>query len=47
MSTSPTPAPRPGKGDRQGFNRLIFGVVIGAIAVLLGFLIGVVYFLRN
>ncbi|HEY7326142.1 MAG TPA: hypothetical protein VH592_00775 [Gemmataceae bacterium] len=47
MSFSPSPTPRPGKGDRQGFKRLILGVVIGAVAVILGFLIGAAYFLLS
>lgn len=47
MSLSPTPTPRPGDDGRQGFHRLILGVVIGAVAVILGFLIGAAYFLLS
>ena len=43
MSSS-TPEPRPRNGGRWSINRFAIGVLIGAIAALLGFVIALAYF---
>jgi hypothetical protein len=47
MSPSPLPTPRSGNAGRQSLDPFIHGVVTGAIAAILGFLIGVAYFLLS
>jgi hypothetical protein len=46
MSSS-TPDPRPGNSGRWRVNRFAIGVLIGAIAVIIGFVIALVYLLSR